>query len=286
MTKTSRRKFLKSAGVGIGASVGAGWAFAGPDRRPPSPAPVAKSEVGFALGLASYTFRAFGLDETLTMARRLDIRRISFKSMHLPLESTPEQTAAVLAKIKAAGLDLYAGGVIYMTTEAEVRRAFEYAKTAGMKLIIGVPNHELLPLAESLAKRYDIGLAIHNHGPTDKLYPTAASVYEKVKGLDRRMGLCLDVGHEERCGIIPAVSAERCFDRLLDVHIKDMSASTAAGTAVEIGRGVIDIPQLVRTLVRLKYAGVAGLEYEKDEKDPLAGAAESIGYVRGVLAAL
>jgi len=289
MTKTSRRKFLISAGVGLGAGFSAaaagGWTPAGSGRRP-SPAPSAGSEFGFSLGLASYTFRAFGLDEMLGMSRRLGLRKIAFKSMHLPLESTPEQARAVLAKVKAAGLDLYGGGVIYMTTEAEVRRAFEYAKTAGMKLIIGVPNPEFLPLTETLAKTYDIGLAIHNHGPTDKLYPTAASVYEQVKGLDRRMGLCLDVGHEERCGLVPAVSAERCFDRLLDVHIKDMNASTAAGTAVEIGRGVIDIPKLMRTLVRLKYAGAVSLEYEKDEKDPLPGAAESVGYVRGVLAAL
>jgi inosose dehydratase len=285
MTKTSRRGFLKSAGAGLGAAAAGGWAFAGSDRRP-APMPAAKSEFGFALGLASYTFRAFGLDEMLAMARRLDLRKISLKSMHLPLESTSEETRAVLAKVEAAGLDLYAGGVIYMTTEAEVRRAFEYAKAAGMKLIIGVPNPEFLPLTETFAKRYDIGVAIHNHGPTDKLYPTAASVYDKVKGLDRRMGLCLDIGHEERCGLVPAVSAERCFDRLLDVHIKDMNASTAAGTAVEIGRGVIDIPKLMRTLVRLKYSGAVSLEYEKDEKDPLPGAAESIGYVRGVLAVL
>jgi inosose dehydratase len=289
MTKTSRRKFLISAGAGLGAGFGAaaagGWTPAGSGRGP-SPAPAAGSEFGFSLGLASYTFRAFGLDEALGMSRRLGLRKITFKSMHLPLESTPDQTRAVLTKVKAAGLDLYGGGVIYMTTEAEVRRAFEYAKTAGMKLIIGVPNPEFLPLTATLAKTYDIGVAIHNHGPTDKLYPTAASVYEQVKGLDRRMGLCLDVGHEERCGLVPAVSAETCFDRLLDVHIKDMSASTAAGTAVEIGRGVIDIPKLIRTLVRLKYAGTVSLEYEKDEKDPLPGAAESVGYVRGVLAAL
>lgn len=285
MTKTSRRGFLKSACAGWGAAAAGGWAFAGSDHRPLS-APPAKTEFGFALGLASYTFRAFGLDETLAMAKRLDLRKISLKSMHLPLESTPDRTRSVLAKVQAAGLDLYAGGVIYMTTEAEVRRAFEYAQAAGMKLIIGVPNPKFLPLTETLAKRYDIGVAIHNHGPTDKLYPTAASVYDKVKGLDRRMGLCLDIGHEERCGLVPAASAERCFDRLLDVHIKDMNASTAAGTAVEIGRGVIDIPKLMRTLVRLKYAGAVSLEYEKDEKDPLPGAAESIGYVRGVLAAL
>jgi len=65
-----------------------------------------------------------------------------------------------------------------------------------------------------------------------------------------------------------------------------MTAAAVEGGPVEIGRGVIDIPKFLRTLIKLNYAEVVSLEYEKDEKDPLPGAAESIGYVRGVLAAL
>jgi len=283
---TTRRAFLRAAGAGLGTAVIAGRAgFAGGAGPHPEPA-AAETRFPFALGLASYTFRAFGLDETLGFAKRLGLGKISLKSMHLPLESTPEQMAAALGKVRAVGLDLYAGGVIYMAKEAEVRQAFAYAKAAGMRIIVGVPNHELLALTEALAKQYDIRVAIHNHGPTDKLYPTAQSIYDRIKTLDSRLGICLDIGHEERCGLVPAVSAEKCEDRLLDVHFKDMTASTAAGTAVEVGRGVIDIPRLLKTLIRLKYAGAVSLEYEKDEKDPLAGAAESVGYVRGVLAGL
>jgi len=284
---TTRRAFLAIAGAGLGTAALAGReGFAGgAGARRPGPA-AAAVRFPFELGLASYTFRAFGLDETLGFSKRLGLRKISFKSMHLPLESPPERIAATLDKVRAAGLDLYAGGVIYMTKEAEVRQAFDYAKAAGMRIIVGVPNHELLPLTEALAKQYDIRVAIHNHGPTDKLYPTAQSIYDRVKGLDARLGICLDIGHEERCGLVPAASAEKCADRLLDVHFKDMNASTAAGTAVEVGRGVIDIPRLFKSLIKLKYAGAVSLEYEKDEKDPLPGAAESVGYVRGVLAGL
>jgi len=75
-------------------------------------------------------------------------------------------------------------------------------------------------------------------------------------------------------------------DRLLDVHIKDVSEATAKGKGVEIGRGVIDIPKFLKTLVKIKYSGIVSFEYEKDADDPLAGLAESVGYVRGVLAAI
>ena len=103
--------------------------------------------------------------------------------------------------------------------------------------------------------------------------------------VDRQGRLCLDVGHTQRCGIDPAEAAEKCFDRLLDVHIKDVTAATAEGATLEAGRGIVDLPKFLATLRRLKYTGTVSLEYEKDEKDPLPGAAESIGYFRGILAA-
>lgn len=274
--RTDRRGFLKGMGLAA-ASAAAG----GASRRPGgSPAGELR------LGLASYSFRAFSFDEALAMTKRLGLGRISLKSMHLPLETPAGGIREAAAKARALGIEPYSGGVIYMTKAAEVDQAFAYAKAAGMEMIIGVPNHDLLPRVEERAVALDIRLAIHNHGPTDKLYPSPESAYEKVKGLDRRLGVCLDVGHTQRCGIDPAVSAERCFDRLHDVHIKDVTAATADGATLEAGRGVVDVPKLLRTLLRLGYAGTVSLEYEKDEKDPLAGAAESIGYFRGVLAAL
>lgn len=282
MKKTSRRTFFKTAS--LGAAAFSARLYSGQPSRSDFLLPADK--IPFELGLASYTFRAFSLDDTLAMTKRLGLRKISFKSMHLPLESKPEEIQAVRVKVKAAGLELYAGGVIYMKTELEVRQAFAYAKTAGMKMIIGVPNHELLELVQKCVREDNISCAIHNHGPTDKLYPTPESVCDKVKNFDKRMGLCLDIGHTQRSGLDPAQAAERCLDRLLDVHIKDVTASTAEGVSIEIGRGVIDIPKFLRTLVTLRYSGAVSLEHEKDEKDPLPGAAESIGYVRGVLAAL
>ena len=220
------------------------------------------------------------------MTKRLGLTRICFKDFHLKLDATPEVIAETVAKVKAAGLDLYAGGVIYMKSEAEVDRAFVYAKSAGFKMIIGVPTYELLPYTSKKAQEYDIPVAIHNHGPDNPLFPTPQSAYERIASLDRRLGLCMDVGHTQRSGVDPSGSAEKYFDRLLDIHIKDTSASTAQGQTVEIGRGVVDIPKLLRTLKRLGYKGTLALEYEKDAKDPLPGSAESIGYLKGVIATL
>lgn len=241
---------------------------------------------GLELGMASYTFREFNLDDTLAMTKRLGLKKIAFKSFHLPLESSESEIRAVVKKVKAAGLELYGCGVVYMKNEEEVVRAFRYAHAGGMDVIIGVPNHELLEFVSKKVQEYDIKLAIHNHGPGDELYPTPQSAYERIKDLDPRMGLCLDIGHTQRSGIDPSEAAEKVADRILDIHLKDVTAASAKGAPIEIGRGIIDIPRFLRTILKLNYTGIASFEYEKDPKDPLPGVAESLGYIKGLLSVL
>jgi inosose dehydratase len=281
MRKITRRVFL---GVSAGATSGLvlGRAARGGDRGTSGPRSVPR----FDLGLASYTFREFDLDATLAMARRVGLLRIALKSVHLPLESPEKVIRAAVDKVRAAGLALYGCGVVYMTSEAEVDQAFDYARTGGMDVIIGVPDHDLLDRAEKRVRETGIKLAIHNHGPGDLLYPTPQTILDKIGNLDSRIGVCLDVGHCLRSGIDPSEAANKCGPRLLDVHLKDVTAASKEGVAVEVGRGVFDIPRFMRTLTASHYQGTAAFEYEKDGKDPLPGLAESVGYVRGVLRGL
>jgi inosose dehydratase len=283
MKKISRRAFIGGAlGAAAGPLVPARpLSGAGRTRPVPSPAPALR----FELGLASYTFREFGLDSALTMAGRLGLVRIALKDVHLPLDSPEAAIRAAAAKVRAAGLVLYGCGVVYMTSEAEVDRAFAYARAGGMEVVIGVPGHGLLGRVERRVRETGIRLAVHNHGPGDLLYPTPRTILDKVRGLDPRVGICLDVGHCQRSGIDPSEAAAECGPRLLDVHLKDVTAPTKDGTAVEAGRGVVDLARLMRTLTATDYRGTAAFEYEKDGQDPLPGLAESVGYVRGILAA-
>jgi len=280
----TRRDFFKVAGV-AGAALAVGSTTGRPGRAAEAQ-PQGEKQLPFPLGLASYTLRKFDLDQTLAMTKRVGLTHICLKSFHLPLDATPEQIAQTVAQAKAAGLDLYGGGVITMKTDKDVNQAFDYAKAAGMRTIVASPAPEVLPLVNDKVKQFEIEVAIHNHGPGDKTYPTPESIYQKVEKLDPRIGICMDVGHTLRIGADPVADAERFADRMLDLHIKDVTAATPAGQTLEIGRGVIDIPGLLRTLIKTKYARIVSFEYEKDENDPLAGLAESVGYVRGVLAAI
>lgn len=275
----TRRQFVCAAGA---AATAAAIGF-------PSGAGAAEGDakkVPFQLGLASYTTRKFTLEQTIEMAVRLEFKNVCLKSFHLPMDSTPTECEAAARKCKEAGLNLYGGGVISMKTEADVNQAFDYAKAAGMSVIVGVPYPDVLPLVDSKVKEYNIKVAIHNHGPGDKMYPTPESAIEKVKKFDKRIGLCIDIGHTVRIGADPIEDVVRFADRLHDLHIKDVSDATKEGKTLEIGRGVIDIPAFLRALIGSGYSGIASFEYEKDADDPLPGLAESVGYIRGVLAAI
>ncbi len=278
---TNRRKFLKAAGIGIAAATVPGLANAS----------VSQSEkkigkIDFDLGVASYSVRKFSQEEALDMTLRCGMKRICFKSMHLPLDSDKKTIKKAVALCKEKGVALYGGGVIYMKTKEDVDQAFDYAKTAGMEMIVGVPNHELLEYVEGKVKESDIKLGIHNHGPGDKLYPSAESAYNLIKDMDKRMGLCIDIGHTKRINRDPEQDVKDFFDRVFDVHIKDVTKAEKNGKTCIIGRGIIDFPSFLEAVVRLGYNGTLALEYEAEGDDPLPGMMESFGYIKGILATM
>lgn len=238
------------------------------------------------LGLASYTLRKFNVQEVIEVCKRLELAHISLKSFHLPLESSADQIKSVTTLFRQSGIEVYGAGVIYMKTEEEVKGAFEYAANARLQTIIAVPNYELLDLTNKLVQQYNIRLAIHNHGPEDKLYPSVNSIYEKIKSLDKRVGFCVDIGHVVRNGEDPAGMIKKYRDRLYDIHMKDVSRAAVDGKPIELGRGVIEILAVMKALREIAYQGVVAFEYEKDEDDPVVGLAESVGFAKGCAGAL
>jgi sugar phosphate isomerase/epimerase len=279
----TRRDFLWAAGLGAAASL------AIPDGPVSAPATSAAEGVSdrpgrpLQLGMASYTLRKFDLDQALAMTNRVGLHAICLKSFHLPLDATKEEIDIAVAKVKQAGIRLYGGGVIGMKTESQVDQAFQYAKAAGMAKIVGAPTAEMLPRIHDKVQQYDIKVCIHNHGPGDKHFPTPEVAYAQIKQLDQRIGLCHDIGHTLRYGEDPIAQTKSCADRLLDVHLKDVTEATKKGQTTACGRGVIDLPAMVRTLIEIGFTGIASFEYEAHADDPLPGLAESVGYIRGVL---
>ena len=245
----------------------------------------------FHLGMAGYTFHKFDLDTTLAFMKKIDVHYLCIKDFHLPLDADAEAIAAFKEKLAAANVIGYGVGPIYMKDVAAVDKAFAYAQRVGVDLIVGVPGvwgdtvpcKEVLDRVEQKVRETNIRYAIHLHGPDMPLYPDATSIWNDVKDRDPRMGMCLDIGHNLRYGSDSVCDMKRYAKRVFDIHLKDVTAPTKEGRAIELGRGIIDFPLFIKTLRKVGYKGSLSLEYEQDMSDPFIGIAESVGYFKAVM---
>jgi sugar phosphate isomerase/epimerase len=276
--------------------------------KPPTP----DADLPVRLGIASYTFRNFDSQHLLIdYLKQLKTPLLNLKSMHLPMTSTdmivappkaanqPVQAAhpimipldlvaAQAAAYRAAGFILTAAGNITfaLDTDDDIRPKFEYLKAAGIPIAVCAPTHENLPRLEKFVKEYDIKLAIHNHGPEDKNFPSPFDVLSAVKNLDQRIGLCIDLGHAMRAGADVVAAIYAAGSRLYDIHIKDLADATAKESQVAVGEGIMPIRAIFQALIDTHYPGNVDLEYEIHADDPMPGVVESFAYMRGVLAGM
>ena len=283
----SRRSFVRLGASAAALSTLAGFAPRAFARREPLAVDARDPWHGLKMGIATYTFSKLPLDAAIQGIKRVDLRYASIKDAHLPLKSTPEERRAVARKFKDAGITVLSCGVITpKDDESSLREIFEYARDAGIPTIVCKPGKASISTLDKLVKEFDIKVAIHNHGPEDKVWPSPYDAWDAIQPFDERIGVCIDVGHTARTGVDPVAAIRKCAARLHDMHIKDISVPSGSSKPVELGRGVLDLRGILQALLDIKYAGHLGLEFEKNLNDPIPGTAESIGYLKGVLSGL
>jgi sugar phosphate isomerase/epimerase len=243
---------------------------------------------GFNLGVATVTLKSLPLDHMLAAVKRVGLDAISLHRAHSPWENQPGQWTEIAAKIRAAGVTPRCCGVLYLKNdEAAMRRMMDYVGALGIRFFSCSVEQGGLPLLERLVQEYDFRAAIHNHGPEDKAWPGPRRVWDAIAPLDARIGLCLDIGHSWRAGEDPVEAVHLYRSRLYDVHLKDSVAEVGKeDIPVEMGRGKLDLRNVLTALIETDYRENVWFEYEKDPNDPVTGLAESVGYVRGLLRGL
>lgn len=290
MNTFSRRDWLKMSALSAAA-----LQFAGLPEFAAAQTAAADPWKGLKIGVATYTVRELPIEQAIQGVLRVGLKYVSIKNVknHVDLSHTPEERKARTKMFRDAGLvPLSVGNVGMKNDEADMRRAFEYARDVGVPTMVCSPSGEISDLnqwvqrLDPLVKEFNIKLAIHNHGPEDKNFPSPYDIMKIAEKYDKRIGLCIDVGHTARAGVDPAESIIKCKDRLYDVHMKDISALGNKNTPIEGGRGILNTKSILAALLKINYQGLVGFEYEKDGKDPVPGLAESAGYVKGILAGL
>jgi sugar phosphate isomerase/epimerase len=284
-THIPRRAFLQTAAAGVAAAALGLPEAARAAFRSGAPGPAADA---LRLGVASYSLRKFSREQAIEMVKALRTPYINVKSFHLPYELSPAELNAGRREFEAAGLRIVGGGTITFQedTDAEVRKYFEYAKHAGMPLMVVTGPEEVWPRVERFAKQYDIRVAIHNHGPEDRRYPAPQDALKHIRKMDPRMGLCIDVGHTARTGVDVVRSIADAGPRLLDMHVKDLRDLREKDSQAIVGEGAMPLADIFRQLLAMNYQGYVNLEYEIDADDPLPGMKQSFAHMRGVLAGL
>lgn len=273
--------------VGAGLIAAVGWAEKGSAARAQGAAGNRDSWHGLKVGVASYTLRKVSQDVCIKDIQRTGLKYVSIKDMHLPFNTTAAQRKEMAQKFKDAGITpLSCGNVGMKNDEANIRTAFEYARDIGVPTIVCAPPKDALPILDKMVKEFDIKIAIHNHGPEDKTFPSPNEVWDAVQPFDKRVGLCIDVGHTARAQVDPAEAILKCRERLYDMHFKDISNTTPKGSPVEVGRGVLNIQAMLESALKIHYPYLLSFEYEKNDDDPLPGLMECVGYTRGLLHSL
>jgi sugar phosphate isomerase/epimerase len=262
----TRRDAMKAAALGVAASWLPGWS----------------REEKIRLGVASYSLRNFKRAQAIEMVKACETRYVNIKSVHLPYTLSPEELAAGRKEFDDAGLQVVGSGNNSLGSEKEIAALFEYAKAARFNLLVIAPKPDLLPAVEEAVKKSGIPVAIHNHGPEDKIFPAPSDALKRIKDMDPRVGLCVDVGHTTRAGKDVVQEIADAGARVLDMHMKDLKDLKDSKSQAPVGDGKMPVAEIFKQLVKMKYAGYVNLEYEIDANDPLPGMKKSFAHMRKV----
>jgi sugar phosphate isomerase/epimerase len=288
-SSASRRSFLRNGAV-VAAACAAEWnGFSAMAQAAKRTASTGAGALPIKLGLCSYTFRNFTRAQMIGYMKQLNMATLNPKDAKDHLPAVPAEEGKAVADYAAAGITLHAAGAIYFDkgTDDDMRSKFEYCKRAGIGLMVaGDPTPEMLPKLNRFVNQFDIKVAIHNHGPEDKLWPSPLDVLKDIQGLDRRIGCCIDVGHTARTGTDVVEAIHKVGPRLLNMHMKDLTDFTKKESQVAVGDGKMPIREIFRALEAIKYKGFVDLEYEVHGDDPMPGVSKSFAYMRGVLSGM
>jgi len=236
------------------------------------------------LAIQSWCFRGFKANpDVIAKLKLCGVANVEMCGFHIDPQSG--DAAAAIGTYRAAGIGFTAYGVHYFNEDEAVgRRVFGFAKAAGCTTISAHVPVAALPLVERLCREYAIRIAIHNHGRKDRLGPVWA-LEDLFKVASSHIGLCLDTAWMLDCGEDPVAVAEKFADRLYGLHVKDFTFDSAGRPHdVVIGTGNLDLPGLMKVLLRRSWGGNLTIEYEGDVENPVPALTQCVAALRTSLA--
>ena len=274
MNHLDRRSLLK---LGAG-----GLVLAGPLGQLAAGAGVQNPYGGFKMGIQSYSLRGYETDEALAKTKDLGLKYWESFRKHFPLTDSRAEIAEYKKKLADNGITLMAYGVQNFAKDTDAnRREFEFAKAMGIRVISANPAPESFDNLDKLVEEYQLNIAIHNHGSNDKQYGKIDQVLKAIMNHHERIGACVDTGHYIDADEDPVKAIEAFGQRTYGVHLKDVKSLPGGRKDYTIlGKGDLDVVGCLKQLKKLKFDQCISLEYEKNEKNPIADIRECLAVVQ------
>jgi sugar phosphate isomerase/epimerase len=259
-TSLDRRRFLQFAAAGAAAFSVLPTAVGADDKK-------ADPWGGFTLGIQSYTFREFSLEQALKKTQALGLKYAEFYSGHIPITDDAGKIKTVLSLCKEYDITPVAFGVENFSKDHDKNKAkFEFAKALGIKTLSADPDPDSFDSLDKLVEEYKISIGIHPHGPKHR-YPNAEVILKTVKDHNPLIGTTLDTGHLIKVdGLDPAEEVRKMGERNFGMHLKDHDVR--AGHDVVFGKGRLDVAEILKALKEVKFKGYIAVEYEHNAKEP------------------
>jgi sugar phosphate isomerase/epimerase len=253
---------------------------------------------GFNVGVQSYTFRNFNLEQMLKKTKELGLKYAEFFPNHIPTNSTPEKLKSILALCKEYDVTPVGFGVSGFGPNHDAnKKLFDFGKAIGVKYLSADPQPDkpggtefdkTFDSLDKLCEEYKIEIAIHPHGPQGKgrhHWWSAEIIMKAVKDHNKLIGSCLDTGHLIRMDQLgekldPAEQVKVMGDRNFAMHLKDHDNKKKTDVPFGDPAGALNVAAVLKALKAVKFTGYVNIEYEANPDDPSPDVKKCVAVLR------
>lgn len=245
------------------------------------------------LGVALYTFNPSSFEGQLNKADSAGLKYVEGftfgKSIPELKDSaimslSPSGVKKLKAFVEKKGLKMESIYLVGGKTVNDWKKEFEVAKNFNVKYVTAEPPVRMWDSIDSLAGKYGVKVAIHNHWKGTSAYWHPDSVLAALKN-HPNFAVCADLGHMPKSGINPVDALKKLKGHVIAIHLKDIAAYNDPKLVdVVVGTGVIDFPAVFKELENQKFNGHIIIERDRQEKPSnLASVIQTVKYYKTTL---
>jgi sugar phosphate isomerase/epimerase len=239
------------------------------------------------LSIQTWTFHKYSFLESVDKADSLGIRYLEVYPGQKIGGTIPgvfsyqlgkEERDKIKQYLKYKKIKVIAIGVVdkYYYTKENLDDFFEFARYMEIPFITAEPEWQDLDEFNRLAIKYKVKVALHCHPKPASHYWHPDSTVKAMKGRSH-IGSWPDLGHWARNGVNVVEGLKKMKGKLWGMHYKDIREFDNVNAIDTIfGKGVCDLPAVMKEMQQQGFKGVVTMEYEVHEEDNMNDLRECI----------